>query len=143
MTTVDQLTQVFCDNFVAYTRSHIAHLNITGRNFFSDHKFLQEVYEDLQDEIDFSGELIRSLGEKVPAGLDEISMRSHIDTSEIAGDADTLLSDVRDDLEHLKSCYVELLTVAEDEKLEEIANHAQDRLLALEKFIWMLDSILS
>lgn len=142
MTTTEQLTQTFCDNFVAYTRSHIAHLNVVGRNFYSDHKLLNKIYDDLQDEIDTLGELIRAMDAFAPTSLREIAEVSHISVDEIEGDADTLLSDVKDDLEHLKECYVELLKVSEEEDLEEIANHAQDRLLALEKFIWMLRSTL-
>lgn len=142
MDTVFQLTQVFCDNFAAYTRSHIAHLNVVGRNFYSDHKLLNKIYDDLQDEIDTLGELIRALNAFAPSSLREIMETSHISVDTIDGDADTLLSEVRDDLTHLKQCYAELLQVSESEDLEEIANHAQDRLLALEKFIWMLNSTL-
>jgi len=52
MTTQQQLTQVFCDNFVTYYRSHVAHVNILGRNFRSDHKLLQGVYERRQAQVD-------------------------------------------------------------------------------------------
>lgn len=142
METEFQLKQVFCDNFAAYTRSHIAHLNVTGRNFYSDHKLLNKIYDDLQDEIDTLGELIRALGAYAPSSLTEIAENSHISVDSIEGDADTLLTDVKDDLTHLKECYVELLRVSEEEDLEEIANHAQDRLLVLEKFIWMLTATL-
>ena len=51
-TTVEQLTEVFNDNFVAYYRSHVAHINIIGRNFASDHALLNGIYDDLQDQID-------------------------------------------------------------------------------------------
>ena len=48
MNTSQQLTQVFNDNFVAYFRSHTAHINITGRNFRSDHKLLLQLLLLLQ-----------------------------------------------------------------------------------------------
>lgn len=143
MTTVSQLTQTFCDNFAAYTRSHIAHLNITGRNFYSDHKLLNKIYDDLQDEIDTLGELIRACDGFAPKSLTEIAQQSYISIGSIDGDADTLLADVRDDLDILKDSYEDLLEISETEGLDEIANHAQDRLLALEKFIWMLKSTLA
>jgi len=142
MDTVFQLKQVFCDNFAAYTRSHIAHLNVTGRNFYSDHKLLNKIYDDLQDEIDTLGELIRALGAFAPLSLTEIMENSQVSIDAIDGSADALLSEVRSDLEQLKECYIELLKVSESEDLEEIANHAQDRLLVLEKFLWMLNSTL-
>ena len=142
MTTQDQLTQIFCDNFVAYYRSHVAHVNIVGRNFYSDHKLLQKVYEDLQDQIDTIGELLRSMDAYMPCDIQDVITFSHIDTSAIDGDSDYLLSTVKDDLEHLKGCYEELIRVSENEGHDEIANYAQDRVLALAKHIWMIKATL-
>ena len=142
MNTEQQLTQVFCDNFMAYFRSHAAHINITGRTFRSDHKLLQGVYERRQAEIDILGELLRTLGEFMPISIAEILMCSEIEDSDVAGTADELLAAVRDDLDHLRGCYEELMTVADDEGHKEIANYAQDQILDIAKSIWMLDSTL-
>lgn len=142
MTTADQLNQVFCDNFVAYFRSHTAHINITGRTFRSDHKLLQGVYERRQAEIDILGELLRTLGEFMPISIAEILMCSEIADEDMAGDADKLLTLVRDDLEQLKECYEELMNTADEEGHREIANYAQDQILDLAKSIWMLNSTL-
>jgi DNA-binding ferritin-like protein len=142
MTTAEQLTQVFNDNFVAYFRSHVAHVNVVGRNFHSDHELLGGVYEELQGQIDILAELIRSLKEFMPNDLNDIVMTSNIMPDPIEGDSDELLMFVRDDLEQLKGCYEELMAVAEDEGHEEIANYAQERILALAKHIWMFDSTL-
>jgi len=143
MNTVEQLTQVFNDNFVAYFRSHVAHVNIVGRNFQSDHALLGGIYEDLQDQIDFIGELLRSLGAFMPTSIGEVLEGSHIFDAAVEGDSTELLTAVLDDLEHLKMCYEELMEVAEEEEHDEIANYAQDRILALAKHIWMLTSTLS
>lgn len=143
MNTAEQLTQVFNDNFVAYFRSHVAHVNIMGRNFTADHQLLGGIYEDLQGQIDHIGELLRTLGEFMPGSIAEILEHSHIDDDPVEGDSDELLATVRDNLEHLRDCYSELIEVAHDEGNEPISNYAQDRVLALSKFIWMLDSTLS
>ena len=142
MNTADQLTQVFNDNFVAYFRSHSAHLNIVGRNFRSDHKLLQGVYERRQAQIDILGELLRTLGEFMPRSLAEVVADSHIDDATVEGDADDLLLTVCDNLEHLKGCYEELMVIADEEGHKEIANYAQDQILDLAKSIWMLNSTL-
>lgn len=141
--TVEQLTQAFNDNFVAYFRSHVAHVNIVGRNFQSDHTLLEGIYDSLQDQIDILGELLRSLDAYMPCVLQEVLDNSHIMPGIMEGTADTLLEDVMMDLEHLKECYEELMKVSDDEGHEEIANYAQDRILALAKQIWMLKSTLS
>lgn len=143
MTTTEQLTHVFNDNFVAYFRSHVAHVNIVGRNFASDHALLGGIYEELQDQIDTIAELLRSLGDFMPNNLMDVMDGSSVSTFSMMGTADELISEVKTDLEELKGCYEELMHIAEDEGHEEIANYAQDRILALAKHIWMLDSTLS
>lgn len=143
MNTAEQLLQVFNDNFVAYFRSHVAHVNIVGRTFQSDHALLDGIYSDLQGQIDHIAELLRTLGEFMPRSIAEILDQSHIGDDAVEGDSDELLALVRDDLDHLRSCYEELIAVAADENNEPISNYAQDRVLALNKFIWMLDSTLS
>ncbi len=142
MTTALQLTKVFNDNFVAYFRSHVAHVNIVGRNFASDHKLLQKVYEDLQEQIDKLAELLRTIDEFMPDDLYTILDTSEVSTDAITGDSLALISRVYDDIEILKGCYEELITVAEEEGHKEIANYAQDRVLALAKHCWMLKATL-
>lgn len=143
MSTIEQLIQVFNDNFVAYYRSHVAHVNIEGRNFYSDHKLLQKIYESLQDEIDKIAEKIRSLGDYMPCEIQDVLNNSYVGTGELWGDSDYLLSKILMDLEHLVTKYQELNEIAELEDHEEISNYAQDRITTLTKQIWMLKSTLS
>jgi DNA-binding ferritin-like protein len=82
--------------------------------------------------------LLRTLEAFMPDNLIEVMNGSSVNTAPIKGDADTLLFDVKDDLEQLKSCYIELEEIAEEEELDHIANYAQDRVLALGKLCWML-----
>ena len=143
MKTAEQLTQVFNNNFVAYYRSHVAHVNILGRNFYSDHKLLEGIYEDLQDQIDTIAELLRSIDDYMPCEIQDVLNQSEISTAIFEEDSDGFLEGVKSDLELLKGTYEELMAVAEVEGHEEIANYSQDRILALAKFIWMLDATLS
>lgn len=142
MTTQQQLTQVFCDNFVTYYRSHVAHVNIMGRTFRSDHKLLQGVYERRQAQVDVIAELLRTLEVFMPHCLTDIQDGSEITDDPIQGDADELLSLVRQDLDILKQCYQELQAVADLEGHAEISNYAQDQILDIAKSIWMLTSTL-
>jgi DNA-binding ferritin-like protein len=143
MNTAQQLLQVFNDNFVAYFRSHVAHINITGRNFRSDHKLLQGVYERRQAEIDVLGELIRTVGEFMPCCIADVLAMSQIADDEQDGSADDMLVSVRDNLDQLRGCYQELMEIAESEGHAEIANYAQEQVLDIAKSIWMLDSTLA
>ena len=138
MTTAQQLTQLFKDNFTVYFRSHAAHVNVTGRNFRSDHKLLEGVYTRRQEQIDRIGELLRTLDEYMPCDILEVVNESAIPTDAIEGSADELLMTVLMDLEHLLADFKELITIADEEGHDEIANYAQDQALDLEKSIWML-----
>ena len=142
MNTADQLLTVFNNNFVAYYRSHVAHVNIVGRNFASDHKLLQKVYEDLQDQIDTIAELLRTLDEFMPSEIQFVLNDSTIPTTQFEGDSRELIAGVRDDLETLKGFYEDLMEEAELDGHKEIANYAQDRILAIAKHIWMLNATL-
>ena len=137
MTTTEALTQIFKDNFVAYFRSHAAHVNITGRNFASDHKLLQKTYEDLQGQIDTLGELLRTLKDYMPCDISEVIADSNLSTDAIEGTADELIEAGLEDLEYLATEHRELITIATEEGEDQIANYAQDRVLALEKHVWM------
>lgn len=142
MSTLEQLLYVFNDNFVAYYRSHVAHVNIVGRNFASDHKLLGKVYEDLQEQIDTIAELIRTLEGYMPDSLVEVMDNSKLSQSSVSGSSIELIEMVYDDIEQLKGCYEDLIKIAEDEGHDEIANYAQDRVLALAKHCWMLRATL-
>ena len=143
MTTAEQLTQVFYNNFVAYYRSHAAHVNVTGRNFRSDHKLLGGVYERRQAEIDKIAEILRTMDEYMPSSIVDVCENSTIPTDAIEGSADQMLEAVMMDLEHLLGDFKDLIMIASEEGLEEVSNYAQDQALDIEKSIWMLRSTLA
>ena len=143
MSTEKQLTQTFCDNFMAYYKSHVSHVNITGRNFQSDHALLNGIYDELQDQIDTIGELLRSIDAEMPNSIGMILDTSYLVDNPVVGSADDLLSGVMDDLVMLKGTYEDLMSEAEKDGHKEIANYAQDRILALAKHLWMLKSTLA
>lgn len=138
-----QLQQVFRDNFVAYYRSHVAHANIVGRNFYSDHKLLGKIYEHLQANIDVLAELLRTLGEKMPANISSVIAESAVEDDPCVGTADDMLLQVRDNIQQLDSAYQELVVQATDESIDEIADFAQGEIRVLRKYMWMLDSTLT
>ena len=142
-TTAEQLTQTFNNNFVTYYRAHVAHVNILGRNFASDHKLLQGIYERRQEQIDRLAELLRTVDDYMPCEIQDVLNNSEISTAIFEEDADGFLHGVKDDLEHLKGTYEELMVVAEKDGHEEIANYAQDQILDIAKSIWMLTATLS
>lgn len=141
-TTADQLQTLFNNNFVAYYRSHLAHVNVIGRHFQSDHELFGEIYRDLQTEIDTIAELLRTIDEFMPTEIQAVLNLSEISTGELDGPSEYLLQAVRNDLIQLKLTHQQLMEVADEEEYDEIENYAQDRILKLGKFIWKLNSVL-
>ena len=137
-----QLEQVFATNFQVYYRTHVAHVNTVGRNFYSDHKLLQKIYEGLQANIDTLAEFLRTLKLQMPQSLEIVVELGSTPDTLVTGDALQLLTGVYEDLEIMIDEYLALNTVAEEEDHPEIANYAQDQIRILRKSCWMLSSIL-
>ena len=142
MNLIDTLEQVFATNFQVYYRSHVAHVNITGRNFVSDHALLDGIYSSLQENIDHLGEILRTLRVKMPNSLTNVLGLAALSDVDVEGDADELLQMVYDDLEVMIDLYQDLNQVAEEERHSEISNFAQDQMSKLRKQCWQLRSVL-
>jgi DNA-binding ferritin-like protein len=136
------LEQTFATNFQVYFRTHSAHVNIVGRNFYSDHKLLQKIYEGLQADADTLGELLRTIQAFFPRNLTQVIADSATDDRTVEGTSEELLQGVYDDMEVMIDQYTELYHAAEAEDHIEISNYAQDQLRVMRKTCWMLRSIL-
>lgn len=137
-----ELKELYCDVFVAYYNTHASHINVTGRNFHSDHEFLGVLYEDLQAQIDIIGEFLRTLGEEAPRSISEILMTAELSES-AAYDADSMLSVALENQEYLLEEFRELFDLATLETDQDIANYAADRMGVHAKYIWQLKSTLA
>jgi DNA-binding ferritin-like protein len=136
------LQQIFATNFVAYYRAHVAHVNVMGRNFTSDHKLLGKIYEDLQGAIDPIAEIIRTRSDFMPTSLGQVLSNSDIEDEDVEGSADDLLNTVLEDQLELIELYREGVVTAEEDGAVEIANYFQDRLLKHDTYVWQLRSTL-
>ena len=129
------LMKLFCSNFVAYYKSHAAHINVVGRHFVSDHELLNKIYDDLQDEIDTLGELLRTIKAEMP-----LTISDTLDGSDIAdnlypdnNEGLDFLEQVYADIEQLISIHQDLEEAADSREYNHIANYAQDRVKTLQK----------
>jgi len=139
-----ELIKVFSTTFVTYYKSHAAHWNTTGRNFYSDHKLLNKIYEDIFDSVDDIAEIARTLKIEVPCVLSDIIADSLVADAPIVddGDGDEFLQAVYDDIETLITAFHDLEEITNTTEYSHINNFAQDRVRSLQKFCWMLRSTL-
>lgn len=63
----ESLTLILSNEYLLYLQTLNFHWNITGRNFMSMHKLLEDQSEWLKDSIDNLAERIRALGQYAPA----------------------------------------------------------------------------
>jgi hypothetical protein len=136
------LEETFSANFVSYYRSHVAHVNTVGRNFYGDHKLLQKIYEYFQANIDTIAEKLRTVRGTMPNSLNTVLTISPILDGETAGDSEELLQLVLDDIEVMIDQYHEVNEAAEEVDYIDIANFAQDQIGFLARFRWMLEATL-
>lgn len=136
------LLKVFCSNFVAYYKSHAAHVNVVGRNFVSDHELLNGIYDELQDEIDTLGELLRTIKAEFPYTITETIEGSDIPDTLYSGDALELLEQVYMDIETLIEVHLDLEEATDSREYNHLQNYAQDRVKSLQKHCWMLRSVI-
>jgi DNA-binding ferritin-like protein len=138
-----KLEETFSSNFISYYRSHSAHLNIVGRNFYQDHKLLEKIYQYFQSNIDTLGEKIRSVRGQAPDSLGVILQLSTIADRPVRGSSEDLLMTVLDAVDLMMEQYEDLYAVATEEKIIDIQNFAQDAVGQLAKFRWMIEATLN
>jgi DNA-binding ferritin-like protein len=134
------LEETFAANFVSYYRTHVAHVNITGRNFYQDHKLLQKIYEYFQGNIDTIAEKLRTVKATMPPDLTTVTMLSAIADVPTMGDSVDLFAQVDEALEAMIDQYHELNDAAEVVNYIDISNFAQDQIGQLAKFRWMVEA---
>jgi starvation-inducible DNA-binding protein len=64
---IDSLKVLLIDSYALYFKTQNYHWNVEGPEFASLHLLFEEQYQDLAESIDTTAELIRGLGQKVPA----------------------------------------------------------------------------
>ncbi len=121
------------------TQSHLIHLNYTGSNFISIHKFLKDQYEDHQEQFDAVGELLRSMGGKLPmcsVGLQESICGCFENCTSYSG-VDMLMSYVKN-LEAMGMRAKDLEQLAGCNRAIDVQNYAAELVGAAFKASWFI-----
>ena len=137
---VKALETTFSANFVAYYKSHVAHVNTKGRNFYQDHKLLKKIYEYLQDQIDPLAEKLRTCGAMMPNALSTVCETSPIQDNETTGTSIMLLQTVLEAILELMDSYHVLRKEADVVEYTDISNMADDAIGKLAKYKWQLEA---
>ena len=135
------LTAAFSSNFALYYISHVAHVNVVGRNFQSDHQLFAGIYEDLQEQIDVYAEFLRTIDGFMPYKLTSV-VKDSVVSLELDKDCDFIACLLKEN-KAMIDCLELLYEEAEKANELGLSNYVQDRLVAHKKFAWMLKASLS
>jgi starvation-inducible DNA-binding protein len=137
------LKQSFANNFTFYLKSHNYHFTVTGADFVQYHKFLEEIYDDAQDNIDTYAEKIRQLG-----GYPDADYRDIITNTQLMDPVDTvkdpmiIFANLMDDIDILVQQLQDTYDVAGDYREYGVQNFLADRIDAHRQQAWMIQNIL-
>lgn len=140
---VEHLNKYLANLHVLYTKLHNYHWNVEGRDFFTIHAKLEEIYDGINEEIDAVAERILMLGERPLASLADYLKVADIKEAPSEGIksedlAKILLEDFRTLIDSLR----EGIKVAQEVGDEVTVDMMIGALSNLEKQVWMLDAFL-
>ena len=140
---VKQMLQAFANNFTFYLKSHNYHWSVTGPDFVQYHKFLEEIYDDAQDNIDTYAEKIRQIG-AYPEGdyRDIVKNTQLMDPVDTVKDPMIIFANLMDDIDVIVTQLQGVYDIAGTYKEYGIQNFLADRIDAHRQQAWMIQNIL-
>lgn len=132
----------FASEYAFMVKAQFFHWNVEGSNFPQYHKLLDDIYSEVQDNIDAFAENIRKLGSYTPASFERFSMLSRVDDETQILPAEQMLGELYQDCEKMIEIFKVVYTLAENEHEFGLANFYADRQDAHAKHCWMLRSTL-
>lgn len=140
---INAMQQAFANNFTFYLKSHNYHWSVGGPDFVQYHKFLEEIYDDAQDNIDTYAEKIRQLG-----GYPQGDYRDLFVNTQLMDPVDTvtnpmvmfanLMTDIDIIVQQLQDAY----DVAGIAREYGVQNFLAERIDAHRQQAWMIQNIL-
>lgn len=136
------LGKILADEMILVTKTRKAHWNVEGADFYSKHKFFEDLYNTLDEVIDEVAERIRSIGHFPPATLKEFLQLTHL-TEASRGKNDSqgfikeLLSDHESIIIHIRENIDDYVTAFHDAGSSDFVTGLAEK---HEKMAWMLRS---
>ena len=138
---INSIKKVLIDNYALYLKTQNYHWNVEGENFSSLHLLFEGQYTDLAAAVDTIAELIRGLGEKVPA-ITEIYKTSVIKPAGDNLSATKMVKELANDQELIQTSLQKSLEIAQKAGDEVVADFLIQRLTTHRKAAWFLRSSL-
>jgi starvation-inducible DNA-binding protein len=118
------------------------HWNVTGPHFVEYHKFFQEIYEQVHDDVDSYAEFIRILGMFAPGSLSRFSELSRVKDELSIPVASAMIDRLAKDNTTMIGLLKSMHSAATEAKNFALTSFIEERLQYHEKLAWMLASLL-
>ena len=140
----NKLNEFLADLNIFYRKLQNYHWNIEGKDFFQVHAKLEELYDEINEQIDEIAEHIAILGGQ-PLG----TMKDYLEKSSIKEPenkkikSEEIYNNILSDYEELLKKTIEIKEKSENEKEYSTSSLIDDYIKEYGKIIWMLKSVKS
>lgn len=142
---MEQLVQLMkvllADTFAFRLKTQYYHWNIEGPDFVQYHKFLGELYEEIDGAVDETAEKIRALGSYAPGSFTRYLELANIQCDDNITDAMEMLRRVQADNEQMRRTLKNVHKKASELNEFGLLNFIEGRIDAHDKHAWMLRSL--
>lgn len=140
MNLIMQMKVCLATVFSFYLKAHNYHWNITGPNFPSYHKFLDDVYNAAWESVDDYAEHIRALGDFAPGSLSHYSTLTTITDATMVISDKEMMAQLNLDNQTVLEQLIKAHDAAEAEREFGVVNFLEGQIDYHNKLGWMLRS---
>ena len=139
----EHLKIALASSYVFQIKVQNFHWNIEGPDFPQYHKFLDDLYSEINDNaIDQTAELCRQLDSYAPGSITRFAELSIIQDQVKIPRAELMIAELYEDNQKILTMWKKIFPVAEQENEQGVADFIASRIDAHGKHSWMLRSIL-
>ena len=138
----NQAKILLADVFALYLKTHFYHWNVEGDDFYPNHLFFGELYEEIYGSVDSLAEHIRALNAYAPGSLARYKSLTNISEDDVIKSPSEMVTQLFADNAIVMSSIKRVFELAETENEIGFSNFLQDRYDVHKKHQWMLRSIL-
>ena len=136
------LNVLLANEYVLYTKLRNFHWNVVGPHFQDYHKFFEETYNEVEEDIDETAERIRTLNQRPLSSMKEFlehttlkeSVQTHMSASQ-------MLDELINDYEHLILTFNENIATCDEIGDVGTEDFLTGMMQEYEKKLWMLKSM--
>jgi starvation-inducible DNA-binding protein len=139
---IAHLEQLVTDTYALAVKTHAAHWNLTGAQFFALHEAFAVQYAALFVAADDLAERLRALGSKAPLGLLALAKKTSL-TDLASSDGLALAKALHADHASLSKAFAKGVTLAQSASDEATADLFIGRIAEHDKTAWMLKATIS